>query len=139
MGEAFPDPDVLLLLDMKGAGIGPATVAAVEELGIAERALMSAFNEALLAEVHAALPEVPIVYYLDTMEEIARAPETGATYLRVPDDIQSEPEHMQTVIDAGYLPAVGGTYVQWNGSLGLVNSMTKTVERRAQRRPADCE
>jgi len=73
------------------------------------------------------------------MDEIARAPETGAKYLRIPDDVQDEPTHMQTVIDAGYLPAVGGTYVQWNGSLGLVNSMTKTVQRREERKPAGCE
>jgi hypothetical protein len=100
---------------------------------------MSAFDEALLAQVHAELPDVPIVYYLDSMEEIERAPETGATYLRVPDDIQADAAHMETVIDAGYLPAVGGTYVQWNGSLGLVNSMRKTVQRRIDRRPAHCE
>jgi glycerophosphoryl diester phosphodiesterase len=137
--EAFPEPDVLLLLDMKGADIGPATVAAIRELDIEARSLMSSFDEALLAQVHAELPDVPIVYYLDTMDEIARAPETGATYLRVPDDIQSDPAHMQTVIDAGYLPAVGGTWVQWNGSLGLVNSMPRTVERRSERRPAHCE
>jgi glycerophosphoryl diester phosphodiesterase len=137
--EAFPDPDVLLLLDMKGAGIGPATVAAIRELDIEERSLMSSFDEALLAQVHAELPDVPIVYFLDTMEEIARAPETGATYLRIPDDIQSDPAHTQTVIDAGYLPAVGGTWVQWNGSLGLVNSMPRTIERRRERRPAHCE
>jgi glycerophosphoryl diester phosphodiesterase len=131
-------PDALLLLDLKGAGIGPAIVAWIEANGSAERSLVSAFDEALLAEVHAALPAVPIVYYLDTMEEVARAPETGASYLRIPDDVQSEPAHMQTVIDAGYLPAVGGTYVQWNGSLGLVNSMKKTVERRDERRPRGC-
>jgi glycerophosphoryl diester phosphodiesterase len=137
--EAFPDPDVLLLLDMKGPGIGPVTVEAIRELDIAERSLMSSFDEALLAQVHAELPDVRIVYYLDTMQEIERAPETSATYLRVPDDIQDDPQHMQTVIDAGYLPAVGGTYVQWNGSLGLVNSMRKTVQRRVDRRPAHCE
>lgn len=136
--ETFDDPAVLLLLDMKGEGIGAATVAAIRELGIAERALMSSFDEALLAQVHAELPDVPIVYYLDTMQETARAAETGATYLRVPDDIQSDPAHMQTILDAGYLPAVGGTYVQWNGSLGLVNSMAKTVQRRIDRRPAHC-
>ena len=136
VADAFPD--TLLLLDLKGAGIGPAIVSWIEDHGIAERSLLSAFDEALLAEVHAALPDVPIVYYLDTMEEVARAPETGARYLRIPDDVQSEPEHMQTVIDAGYLPAVGGTYVQWNGSLGLVNSMKKTVERRDERRPPGC-
>jgi glycerophosphoryl diester phosphodiesterase len=137
--EAFPDPEVLLLLDMKGDGAGPATVAAIRELDIAERSLMSSFDEAVLAEVHAELPDVPIVYFLDAMDEVARAPETGATYLRIPDDVQSDPTHMQTVIDAGYLPAVGGTWVQWNGSLGLANSMPRTVERRRERRPAHCE
>jgi glycerophosphoryl diester phosphodiesterase len=136
--QAFPDPDVLLLLDMKGPGVGPATVAAIEELGIAERALMSSFNEALLAEVHAALPDVPIVYYLDSMDEVGRAAETGATYLRIPLDAESDPAPMQAVIDAGYLPAVSGTYVQWNGSLGLVNSMQKTAQRRDARRPPGC-
>lgn len=73
--------------------------------------------------MHEQLPEAPIVYYLENMKEIARAPETGATYLRIPNEIQSESAHMQTVIDAGYFPAVGGAYVQWNGSLGLVNNV----------------
>lgn len=137
--EAFPDPDVLLLLDMKGPGIGPATLEAIRELDIAERSLLSAFDEALLAQVHAELPDVPIVYFLDRMAEVERAPETGASYLRVPHDVEADPANAQTVIDAGYLPAVSGTYVQWNGSLGLVNSMGKTVQRRIDRRPAHCQ
>jgi glycerophosphoryl diester phosphodiesterase len=137
---AFPDPKILLLLDMKGEGIGPATVAAIRELGIADRALMSSFDEALLAQVHADLPEVPIVYYLSTMDEVSRAPEVGATYLRVPSDIEEEdPANVQAVIDAGYLPAVSGHLVQWNGGIGLVNSMPATAQRRTERRPAHCE
>lgn len=137
VADAFPD--AVLLLDLKGPGIGPAIADWVAAHDVADRALLSAFDEALLAQVHAELPELPIVYYLDTMDELARAPETGASYLRIPDDVQDDPEHMQTVIEAGYLPAVGGTYVQWNGSLGLANSMKKTVERRDQRRPPHCE
>lgn len=136
---AFPDPRVRLLLDMKGEGIGPATVAAIRELGIADRALMSAFDEALLAQVHAELPDVPIVYFLSTMDEVSRAPEVGATYLRIPSEVDEDQANVQAVLDAGYLPAVGGAQVQWNGCLGLVNSMPATAQRRIDRRPAHCD
>ena len=137
---AFPDPKVRLLLDMKGEGIGPATVAGIRELGIADRALMSSFDEALLAQVHAELPDVPIVYYLSTMDEVSRAPEVGS-------DVSAHPFRSATrtrrtcrpCSTPDYLPAVGGTQVQWNGCLGLVNSMPATAQRRIDRRPAHCD
>ncbi|MEK6606214.1 MAG: glycerophosphodiester phosphodiesterase family protein [Myxococcota bacterium] len=137
IAAAFP-PDVLLLLDLKGEGIGPAVVDAVERLGIAERSLVSSFDEALLASVHAALPDVPVLYYLDAMGEMSRGAETGAAYLRIPEPIEDDPAFMDEVIAAGYRPAVSGRYIRWDGCLGLVNNMHRTVERRVERRPADC-
>ncbi|MCA9583205.1 MAG: hypothetical protein KC416_15505 [Myxococcales bacterium] len=91
-----------------------------------------------MKRLHRALPDVPIVYYLDDLDELEKAANLGASAVRIPTAVESDLQTQQTVIEAGYTPLVSGTYTQWNGGLAIVNNMRKTSQRRRDRRPDHC-
>jgi len=132
------DERVLILVDH----VAPDTVSLVarasEEPALVGRMWASSFDLDTLAELHAAAPGVPIVAYVDSLDEIDRAIEVGAFALRIPKDIESDLSLQDMVRSRGLVPAVSGRYTQWNGGIGLVNDMARTAERRRERAPEGC-
>lgn len=129
----------LLLLDLKGAGIATAIVDEVHRLGIEGRTYAYAFDLESLQIVRAGVPEAPLVYNPSVLSdaEFERSRGVGVEYIRIPKNAPAG-DNQGLVVERGFRPAVGGSNVQWNGGIGLVNSMVRTVERKTERKPAHC-
>lgn len=134
--DALPE-DVVFVFDLR-ADTEDAIVTFIERRGIAGRSIAAGFSSARLARVHEALPDLPIAYFLTSLDDLGRATEIGATYARVPISTQEQEWTHWAVINAGFLPIASSTYLTWNLGMVFVNSMANGLARLADRRPAEC-
>lgn len=128
--DALPEP-ALYMWDLKGAGIAPAIADFIRARDIVNRSFVSSFNVDVLAEVHARLPEVPIVLYVNSMKGLReKAERTGAKFIRIPKSKEADQTSTYDVFLKGLTPGVSGRFTHYKHvGFGIVTNMRQTVEK----------